>query len=42
VLDHLSIPLAADQGGTLSALVPSGVVAELGPLPAPPLSVTAD
>ncbi len=42
VLDHLLIPLAADQGGMLSALVPSGVVAELGPLPAPPLSVTAD
>jgi hypothetical protein len=42
VLDHLSIPLSSTRGGLLSALVPSGVVAELGPLPAPPLSVAAD
>jgi hypothetical protein len=41
VLDHLSIGLSVGTDGTLSALVPSGVVAELGPLPAPPLSVAA-
>ena len=41
VLDHLSIPLSSTRSGMLSALVPSGVVAELGPLPAPPLSVSA-
>jgi 4-amino-4-deoxy-L-arabinose transferase-like glycosyltransferase len=41
VFDHLSIPLSRTRSGMLSALVPSGVVAELGPLPAPPLSVSA-
>ncbi len=41
VIDHLTIGLARGADGEISALVPSGVVAELGPLPPPPLSVTA-
>ncbi len=41
VLDHLTIGLSVGADGVISALVPSGVVAELGPLPPPPLSVAA-
>lgn len=41
VLDHLTIAFAVGRDGTLSALVPDGVVAELGPLPPPVLSVAA-
>jgi 4-amino-4-deoxy-L-arabinose transferase-like glycosyltransferase len=41
VLDHLTIALAIGRDGMISAMVPSGVVAELGPLPPPPLSVAA-
>jgi 4-amino-4-deoxy-L-arabinose transferase-like glycosyltransferase len=41
VLDHFTIPLSVGPDGVTSALVPTGVVAELGPLPPPPLSVAA-
>ncbi|HEX4017148.1 MAG TPA: glycosyltransferase family 39 protein [Frankiaceae bacterium] len=41
VLDHLTVGLRVGTDGTISALVPSGVVAELGPSPAPALSVAA-
>jgi hypothetical protein len=39
VLDHLRIGLSRGRDGGFFALVPAGVVTELGPLPPPPLSV---
>ncbi len=42
VLDHLTLAISRDPTGMISMLVPSGVVAELGPLPPPPISVMAD